>query len=203
MTKTWFDIEKANLRENNELINVFEDEHIRAYQLSIIYEFYEARNSYNGYKSKTAMFDNFGFHFDFNTIKQRIELNRKKGSYFEIHEVPCIAVKGETKALILFPKDSEHRFPFKKLTASLSEKVIKFDRVTNTLKSFYESLKISKINQLNVFVIDIENIIPFEKPLKSYRSVSEGSDYYNSFQRWSNSDYIEHTDYLIDAFKLI
>lgn len=206
MTNTWFDIQKANLKENDELINIFDDEPMQSYQLSTIYEFYECRNSYNASSSRVSMFNNFGFHFNFDVIKQRIEANRKMGSYFEIHEVPCIAIKGENKALVLFPKTS-NQF----LLKSLEKKLLSIENRSDyfiyeetTLINYYDLLK-SLGHALNFFVTDTENIASLEMPLRAYKSVSEGSDYYLTYKFWHYSIYACNSilEDLIKSFTLL
>jgi len=202
MTNTWFDIQKENLKENDELINIFDDEPMQSYQLSTIYEFYECRNSYNASLSKIAMFNNFGFHYSFKTIKERIEANRKKGSYFEVHEVPCIALKGESKALIVFPKNSSIHFNTLKNKLSDKEIGIFYPRAT-TLKNAYKLFKLDHIEGLNVFVTDIENIIPFELPLRSYKSDNQDISYHYKFELWGESCYGWHVDSLLKSFEAL
>jgi hypothetical protein len=206
MADTWADIQKANIEENDQPINILIDEPFRSYQLSKIYEFYECRNSYNSSTSTVSMFNNFGFHFNVEVIKQRIESNRKMGSWFEINEVPCIAIKGTNKTLILFSK-TNNRFSFKSLENQLSDikdhkKFFKYDQTT--LKDFYESLK--NLNRdLNFFVMDTDDVDSFELPIKAYKSKNKGSNYYLTYKNYGISRYGQYffIENLLKSFILL
>ena len=214
MANTWFDINKLDSKENEELVKIFQSEIIQSCQLTIIYEFYECRNSYNLSKSAIPMFNNSGFHFDLKVIKERIEANRKKGSYFEVHEVPCISLNSNDKSLVIFPKSCEklywtlcntmkesHELRLKQKPENYLDSYLPF-RIT-TFKQFYEYLKLDQISELNYFIKDTENSIPFKFPLSSFKSENEGSNYYYTFSKWGNSSYQKHIKSLLEAFSLL
>jgi hypothetical protein len=214
MTNTWFDINKLDSKENEELVKIFHSEIIQSCQLTLIYEFYECRNSYNLSTSAISMFNNFGFHFDIEVIKERIEATRKKGSYFEVHEVPCISLNSNNKSLVIFPKSCEklywtflHRLEEKEKesTELLLKKENYFRSAFRISKfnEFYEHFKLNQISELNCFIKDTENTIPFKFPLNSYRSENEGSGYYYSFSKYGNSSYQKHIQSYLKTFTFL
>lgn len=214
MTNTWFDINKLNSEENIDLVKVFNSEFIQSCQLSIIYEFYECRNSYNASESVIPMSNNFGFHFDIEVIKERIEANRKKGSYFEVHEVPCISLNSNNKSLIIFPKSCEklywtflHRLEEKEKESTelllKKENYLRLAFRISKFNEFYEHFKLDQISELNCFIKDTENTIPLKFPLNSYRSKNESSSYYYSFSKYGNSSYQGHIKSCLETFTFL
>lgn len=214
MTTTWFDIKNLDSKEIEEVSQILHSEIIQSCQLTIIYEFYECRNSYNLSTSAIPMFNNFGFHFDIEIIKERIEANRKKGSYFEVHEVPCISLNSKDKSLVIFPKSCEklfwtllHRLEEKeKESTKLLLKKENYLRLAFRVTKFnelFEHFNLNQISELNCFIKDIENTIPLKFPLNSYRSENEGSNYYFSFSKYGNSYYQKHIPSFLETFTFL
>jgi hypothetical protein len=175
----WFNIIKANSKESN-----FLDEKLVSCQLTKIFHYTEKRNAYWNTTSNLWPGDR-AFHYNLDVVKKRIESDRKMGSYFSIHEIPCLVLKGADDCIVIIDN---------------------YPRSTSPLL-FFNSIDKLKVDNLNIletfkyiksqfpiygFIMQSASIPSFESPLYTYDSYSSGSKYFLGYRKSTKSIDIQH-----------
>ena len=183
----WFNIDKINLNENFS----FSDERLISCQLSKIYHYSEARNAYWNTTSNLWPGDH-AFHFDIQVIKDRIEKDRKRGSYFSIFEIPCIVLKGKEDSIVLIDKYPRSSIPFCDF-----KNIENIESTESNIKKIFDCL--SSKSLMYGFIMESLNVTPFETPLYRFNSISSGHQYtLNYYRRTWKCD----VQYLLKGFEL-
>jgi hypothetical protein len=183
----WFNVDAAETTENYS----FADEVLVSCQLTKIFHYSEKRNAYWNTTSNLWPGDR-AFHFNLDIIKQRIEKDRKMGSYFSIHEIPCLAIAGKEDAIILIDHHPRSSIPFRGFND-----IEPLDFPSYNIKEIFNWLNSKFL--IYGFITERANIAPLESPLFNYTSRSSGPNYFlNYSKRVSKFD----IQYLLKAFQL-
>jgi hypothetical protein len=178
ITDRWFNVDRADSEDCN-----FSDEWLVSCQLTKIFHYSEVRNAYWNTTSNLWPGDR-AFHYSFDTVKNRIEEDRKMGSYFSIHEIPCLALKGTDDAVIIidyYPR-SESPLSFFKNIEKLKVDKLNIIEIFNYIKSQFP---------VYGFIMESKLVPSFESPLYTYSSYSSGSNYPLNFRKSTKSTDIQ------------
>lgn len=183
----WFNVDKIGATKDCS----FEDERLISCQLTKIFHYSEKRNAYWNTTSNLWPGDR-AFHYDLDVIKKRIENDRKKGSYFSIYEIPCLAIKGLDDCIVLINSHPQSKMPFRGF-----QNIEALDFPNANIKEIFDYLN-SKYSFYG-FVMESIQVPNFETPLYRHTSHSSGPNYY--------LNYTEHMvrfdiQYLLKAFQL-
>lgn len=187
----WFNLQEANTSEETS----FEDEKLLTCYLTKIYHYSEVRNAYWNSTSNLYPGDH-AFHYDFSVIKNRIEHARKKGSYFQIHEVPCLVLGGKDDALVIHDYTPRTIRPF----AGSQRKIEIIEDIDNlNIEELYQWLK-GKIKHINAFITEEKKLQPFKSPLIRYLSYTNGNGYRLGYTKRTNEIDIEPMLFVLNKF---
>jgi hypothetical protein len=176
----WFNVNAAETAENYS----FADEALVSCQLTKIFHYSEKRNAYWNTTSNLWPGDR-AFHFNLDVIKYRIESDRKMGSYFSIHEIPCLVLKGKDDAIVLIDKEPRSSFPLFLFGSLEKLQVKKFE-----IKETFDYIK----SQFLVygFIMESKHVPVFDTPFHTYDSYSTGSNYLLNYSKAPKKIEIEH-----------
>jgi len=179
MPDRWFNVDKADSEKCN-----FSDERLVSCQLTKIFHYSEKRNAYWNTTSNLWPGDR-AFHYSLDVVKSRIESDRKMGSYFSIHEIACLALKGADDAVIIIDNYPRRESPL----------------------LFFNTIDKLKVNNLNImetfnyikgqfpiygFIMESKLVASFETPLYTYDSYSSGSNYFLGYNKFTKSIDIQY-----------
>ena len=178
-TDRWFNVNKSTSDECN-----FSDERLVSCQLTKIFHYSEKRNAYWNTTSNLWPGDR-AFHYSLDVIKQRIESDRKMGSYFSSHEIPCLTLKGKDDAIVLIDQEPRSSYPLYLFGSIEKLKIEKFE-----IKEIFDYIK----SQFLVygFIMESKNVPVFDTPFHTYDSYSSGSQYLLSYNKSIKQIEIEH-----------